>query len=102
MSRKKKPNLQDALNLLQSLPSEISDALTDDSSDHGRSYRRISHINDTDPHSCRSPNMCNYNPTNRAPKSKKGPRRNFDTGPLTASTPVLQMKSQQIICRNFR
>ncbi|GFT28977.1 hypothetical protein TNCV_3586391 [Trichonephila clavipes] len=31
--RKKKPSLQEALDLLQNLPSESSDALTDDSSD---------------------------------------------------------------------
>ncbi|GFS69915.1 hypothetical protein TNCV_3102111 [Trichonephila clavipes] len=36
----------------------------------GRSSRRI---NDTGPPSYRSPNMCNYSPTNRAPLSKKGP-----------------------------
>ncbi|GFX73818.1 hypothetical protein TNCV_4291341 [Trichonephila clavipes] len=29
----------------------------------------------------RGSNMCNYNPTNRAPIPEKGPRRNFDTGP---------------------
>ncbi|GFV06830.1 hypothetical protein TNCV_2331841 [Trichonephila clavipes] len=33
MSRKKKPSLQEALDLLQTLPSESSDALTNDSSD---------------------------------------------------------------------
>ncbi|GFS56905.1 hypothetical protein TNCV_2661141 [Trichonephila clavipes] len=39
----------------------------------------------SEPPSNRSPNKCNYSPTNRAPISKKGPRRNFDTRPLRAS-----------------
>ncbi|GFY18282.1 hypothetical protein TNCV_2046881 [Trichonephila clavipes] len=38
--------------------------------EQGRSYHRIK---DTGPPSYRSPNMCNYSPTNRAPISKKGP-----------------------------
>ncbi|GFW99741.1 hypothetical protein TNCV_3419711 [Trichonephila clavipes] len=46
-------------------------------SKEGCSYRRI---NDTEPPSYRAP-TCHYSPTNRAPISKKGPQRNFDTGP---------------------
>ncbi|GFX96170.1 hypothetical protein TNCV_2290591 [Trichonephila clavipes] len=47
----------------------------------GRSYCRISRINDTGPSSYRGPNICNYTITNRAFFSKKGPRRSFDTEP---------------------
>ncbi|GFV14144.1 hypothetical protein TNCV_526181 [Trichonephila clavipes] len=43
-----------------------------------RSYRRII---DTGPPSYKVPNMCNCSPTNRALKSGKEPRRNFDTVP---------------------
>ncbi|GFX55530.1 hypothetical protein TNCV_268181 [Trichonephila clavipes] len=42
-----------------------------------RSYRRI---DDTGPPSYRGPNTCKYSPPTRAPISKKGHRRNFDTG----------------------
>ncbi|GFY12993.1 hypothetical protein TNCV_665591 [Trichonephila clavipes] len=41
--------------------------------DQGRSYRRISHINDTGLPSYRGPNMCSYSPTDRILISKKGP-----------------------------
>ncbi|GFX82621.1 hypothetical protein TNCV_1192961 [Trichonephila clavipes] len=58
-----------------------------DNLEQGRSYRRI---NDTGPPSYRVPNICNYNLTKRAPISKKGHRRNFDTGPLAElATPVI-------------
>ncbi|GFU00142.1 hypothetical protein TNCV_1989601 [Trichonephila clavipes] len=40
----------------------------------GRSYHGI---NDTGPPSCMGSNMCNFSPTNRAPLSKKEPRKNL-------------------------
>ncbi|GFU47740.1 hypothetical protein TNCV_4464911 [Trichonephila clavipes] len=49
---------------------------------HGRSYRRI---NDTGPPIYRGPKLCNSSPTNSAFISKKGPQKNFDTGPLRTS-----------------
>ncbi|GFW70637.1 histone-lysine N-methyltransferase SETMAR [Trichonephila clavipes] len=45
----------------------------------GRSYRRISRINDTGPPSYRGPNMYNYSPTTMASMSKKGPRREHES-----------------------
>ncbi|GFW47686.1 hypothetical protein TNCV_2828771 [Trichonephila clavipes] len=47
----------------------------------GRSYHRISSINDTGSSSYRDPNMYNYSPTNRVLIPKKGSRRSFDTEP---------------------
>ncbi|GFU00313.1 transposable element Tc3 transposase [Trichonephila clavipes] len=44
----------------------------------GRSYHRISRINDTGPPSYKSPNMCNYSTTNNPLKDL---RRSFDTRP---------------------
>ncbi|GFV52883.1 hypothetical protein TNCV_2875511 [Trichonephila clavipes] len=54
-------------------------------SQDGRSYRRISHINDTGAPSYRGPNVSNYSPTNSAPISKNGPEGNLIQGPLRAS-----------------
>ncbi|GFV30628.1 hypothetical protein TNCV_2231581 [Trichonephila clavipes] len=53
--------------------------------DPGRSYHRISRINDTGVPSYRSPNMCKYNPTNRTPTPKKDPERILMQGPLRTS-----------------
>ncbi|GFV33971.1 hypothetical protein TNCV_2613691 [Trichonephila clavipes] len=52
----------------------------------GRSYHRT---NNTGLPNYKDPNRCIYIPTNRAPISKKGPQRNFDTAPPEVTTPVM-------------
>ncbi|GFV88907.1 hypothetical protein TNCV_1227041 [Trichonephila clavipes] len=39
--------------------------------------------------------MCNYSSTNRAPISKKGLQRNFDTGPRQRDTCEIQVEKQK-------
>ncbi|GFU51842.1 hypothetical protein TNCV_3733551 [Trichonephila clavipes] len=56
----------------------------------GRSYRRISRINDTGPPSYRGPNMCNCSRLIRLPCLKKDPERIFIQGPLRATYASVQ------------